>query len=88
MVIQVQKEIKPKKYEFSDAYKKALEDGDIIITSLKSKDKYRIENVEGKTKLKFFSSTIDNWRNCPFILAEEISNKWILEKNGVVEYES
>lgn len=73
MVIQVQKEIKPKEYEFSDAYKKALEDGDIIITSLKSKDKYRIENVEGKTKLKFFSSTIDNW---------------ILEKNGVVEYES
>lgn len=48
MVIQVQKEIKPKEYEFSDAYKKALEDGDIIITSLKSKDKYRIENVEGK----------------------------------------
>lgn len=38
MVIQVQKEIKPKKYEFLHAYKKALEDGDIIITSLKSKE--------------------------------------------------
>lgn len=30
MVIQMQKEIKPKEYEFSDAYKKALEDDRFI----------------------------------------------------------
>lgn len=70
-----------KKYSFEEACKIAKETGSVIISEV-TKDKYKFERTKDKYEIKFFSSTIDSWRKCNFILTEEIVNGWYVKEEG------
>ena len=62
--------------DFIEAWNALLASSDVVITSMITKDKYMLD----KSKLKFFSKTLDSWRNVNFISTEEILGKWIISR--------
>ena len=62
--------------DFIEAWNALLGSNDVVITSVETKDKYILD----KSKLKFFSKTLDSWRNVNFISTEELMGRWIISK--------
>lgn len=62
-----------KECDFIEAWS-ALVSSDVVITSMETKDKYMLD----KSKLKFFSNSLNSWRKCNFISTEELLGKWII----------
>lgn len=62
--------------DFIEAWNALLASSDVVITSVETKDKYILD----KSKLKFFSKTLDSWRNVNFISTEELMGRWIISK--------
>ncbi|WP_297429800.1 hypothetical protein [Clostridium sp.] len=69
-------------YDFLKAWEKAIDNKNVIITSKKSGDSYRIDILEKRNKLKFYNPVIDAWQPCTYVLPEEIFNPWYITKNG------
>lgn len=67
-------------YTFLEAWEKSIDDINIIITSKRSGDSYKIDLAEKKNKLKFYNSTISSWRPCTYVLPEEIFNAWYVTR--------
>lgn len=63
-------------YVFLKAWEMAIDDKNIIITSKKSGDSYKIDLGEKKNKLKFYNPTISSWQPSTYLLPEEIFNGW------------
>jgi len=66
---------KTKEYTFLEAWEKCFNDKNVIITSKKSSDSYKIE-FEKQNKLKFYNPVIVGWQLCTYILPDEIFNNW------------
>lgn len=69
-----------KEYSFIEAYKKLIENNNIVITSKNSNYSYAVE----KDKIKFFNPIISIWQVCNFFSTEEILDNWYIT---VVEVE-
>lgn len=63
--------------DFIEAWS-ALTSSNVVAISTVTKDKYTLDKANNK--LKFFSSTIDNWRSVDYILTKEILGKWIISR--------
>lgn len=63
-----------KEYSFIEAYKRLIENKDIVITSKISNYSYAAE----KDKIKFFNPIISLWQVCNFFTTEEILDKWYI----------
>lgn len=70
---------KTKKYTFIDAWKKAINDSNMIITSEKSSISYKVDKLS--KKLKFYNPIIASWQVCTYMLPEEIFNLWYITAN-------
>lgn len=79
---------RPKEFSYEEVIKAAKEDNNIVFISMVSKDKYKIEKIGQNYKIRFFGQAINNWQNCIFILAAELTGKWNIEKDGLVLTES
>lgn len=66
--------------DFIEAWNALLASSDVVITSKVTKDKYMMDKVENKPGLKFFSKSMNSWRNVNFLLTEEILGKWIISR--------
>lgn len=75
---------KAQEYTFNEAWKKIMEDSNVIITSKNSGDSYKMDKFEKKNGLKFHSSTTASWRSCAYILTVEILDKWYVTKGQIV----
>lgn len=75
---------KTQEYTFNEAWKKVMEDSNVIITSKNSGDSYKLDKFEKKNKLKFHSSTIAAWQSCPYILTVEMLDMWYVTKGQIV----
>lgn len=73
-----------KRYKFEDAYNLAHKNSDVVIISAVTEDKYRIDKTVNEEEIKFYSSTINRWRKCEFILTKEILSDWYVEIEGKV----
>jgi len=71
---------KTKEYTFIEAWKKSVDDNNIVITSKSSGDSYKIYKDAKQSKLKFYNPVIDNWQLCTYVLPEEIFNMWYVTK--------
>lgn len=69
---------KDREYAFLEAWEKAIDNKNTIITSKSSGDSYKIDMCDKKNKLKFFNPTIDNWQPCTYVLPDEIFNTWYI----------
>lgn len=63
-------------YKFLEAWEKGIDDKNMIITSKKSGESYRIDISEKQNKLKFYNPVIANWQSCTYVLPEEIFDVW------------
>lgn len=69
---------KKKEYLFLEAWEKAIDNKNIIITSKKSGDSYKIDMLEKYNKLRFYNPVIGTWQSCTYVLPEEIFNMWYI----------
>lgn len=67
-------------YTFLEAWKKSIDDENVVITSKFSDDSYKIDIFAKKNKLKFYNPTISSWQSCTYVLPEEIFNAWYITK--------
>lgn len=71
---------KTKEYTFLEAWEKAIDDNNLIITSKSSSVSYRVDMLEKKNKLRYYNPVIDNWQPCPYVEPREIFNNWYITK--------
>lgn len=65
-------------YTFLEAWEKAIDNQNIIITSKSTGSSYKVEKVAKKARLKFFNSVIDSWQTYHCIEEKEIFDKWYI----------
>lgn len=65
-----------KEYEFLQAWEKAIDNKNIIITSKSTGASYKVEKVGKKDRLKFFNPIIDSWQIYHCIEEKEIFDMW------------
>lgn len=68
---------KSKKYEFLEAWEKAIDDNSIVITSENTEITYKIEN---DNKLKYWNITFGNWLVANYIEPKEIFGQWYVTR--------
>lgn len=78
------KVVKPKEFTYHEAYEIALDNSSAIMISVVTRDRYKVECIDKKERIKFFGPAIKNWQSCVFILADELVGKWNIEKDGIV----
>lgn len=71
---------KTKEYTFLEAWGKAIDDNNLIITSKSSDVSYRINMLEKKNKLRYYNTVIDNWQPCSYVEPKEIFNTWYVTR--------
>lgn len=69
---------KEKKYDFLEAWEKAIDNRNLILTSVKSGYSYQIDMFEKKNKLRFYNPLIKSWQTCTYIEPKEIFDSWYL----------
>lgn len=68
-------------YTFLEAWEKAIENNNIIITSKNTGSNYKVEKVGKKDRLKFFNPVIDSWQIYYCIEEKEIFDMWYVTRN-------
>lgn len=67
-----------KEYTFSEALQELLYKSNIIITSKKTGDSYKIDKLSKVIILKIYNPVIASWQRCTYILPEEIFDAWYI----------
>ena len=75
---------KAKEYAFLEAWEKAIDDNNLIITSKSSGVSYRVDMLEKKNKLRYYNPVIDNWQPCPYVEPKEIFDSWYISEGAVI----
>lgn len=71
---------KAKEYTFLEAWEKAIDNKDLVITSKGSNVSYKIDMLEKKNKLRYYNPTVDTWQICSYIEPKEIFESWYITK--------
>jgi len=71
---------KAKEYTFLEAWEKATDNKDLVITSKGSNVSYKIDMLEKKNKLRYYNPTVDTWQICSYIEPKEIFESWYITK--------
>ncbi|WP_315074774.1 hypothetical protein [uncultured Clostridium sp.] len=72
-MIEINKSIE---YTFLEAWEKAIDNKNIIITSKNSEFNYKIDISNKQNKLKFLNPVIGSWQSCTYVTLEEIFDEW------------
>lgn len=67
-----------KEFSFLEAWEKAIDNSNVIITSKKSGVSYKIDMLKKKNKLIYFNPVINNWQSSTYVLPEEIFDVWYI----------
>ena len=76
----IEKIDKTKDFHFIEAWEKAIDNSDVIITSKKSEISYKIDMSKNGNKLIYFNPVIDSWQTSTYMLPEEIFDAWYVTK--------
>lgn len=74
-MIEVNKSVE---YTFLEAWEKAIDNKNIIITSKNTGASYKVEEINKKDRLKFYNPVIRNWQIYHCIEEKEIFDMWYI----------
>ena len=69
---------KTKEFNFLEAWEKAIDNSNVIITSKKSGVSYKIDMLKKGNKLIYFNPVINSWQSSTYVLPEEIFGAWYI----------
>ena len=71
---------KTEEYTFLEAWEKAIDENNLIITSKSSGVSYKIDMLEKENKLRYYNPTIGTWQICSYVEPKEIFCGWYVTR--------